>query len=89
MLRNRLDKLGYKDPFGIDAMSLVLKIFNDLVQTTESCKMLKTDNDRFLQERKRLESEVNISLRIHTYTHTFESHSLSGGINQFECKSIM
>jgi hypothetical protein len=57
-LRIRLDKLGYLDPISPDAVPLILKLLNDLVQTTESCQRLKTSHDRAVQEKRNIEVEV-------------------------------
>ena len=40
-LRKRLDQLGYRQSLGVDSLPLVEKLFNDLVQTTESLKKSK------------------------------------------------
>ena len=58
ILKNRLEKLGYKDALPLDAVPLVLKLMNDLVQTTDSCRKLKIDHDKFSQDKKRLEAKV-------------------------------
>ena len=58
LLRSRLDQLGYFELFSPDAHSLVLRLLNDLVQTTESCKRLKVASDNNAQERRRLEADV-------------------------------
>eukprot|EP00158_Paraphelidium_tribonemae_P009285 Partr_v1_DN28823_c1_g1_i1_m33374 putative centrosomal protein 135kDa len=57
-LTSRLEKLGYSDAVPIDAMPIVLKLLNDLVQTTDSCRRLKLDNDKYMQDRKRTEGRM-------------------------------
>jgi len=37
-LRRRLDQLGYRQPFGIESLPLVERLFADLIHTTESLK---------------------------------------------------
>lgn len=58
-LRSRLDKLGYLDSFSPDSLALVHRMLEDLVQTTDSCRRLKTEMDRSSQIRQRLETEVS------------------------------
>lgn len=42
-LRRRLDQLGYRQLLGVDSVSLVEKLFADLLHTTESLKNAKTE----------------------------------------------
>jgi hypothetical protein len=63
LLRSRLDKLGYFDLFTPESMALVMRLLNDLVQTTDSCKKLKLGADSTTQERRRLESEVGTCMK--------------------------
>ena len=58
LLRSRLDQLGYTDVFSLDSMHLILRLLNDLVQTTESCRKLKLTYDKAIGDRRRAEGEV-------------------------------
>lgn len=59
MLRTRLDKLGYLDFCSPESSTLVLKLLNDLIQTTESCKKLKNTMDLVQNDKQQLEGQVN------------------------------
>jgi len=37
-LRRRLDQFGYRQPFGVESLPLVERLFADLIHTTESLK---------------------------------------------------
>jgi hypothetical protein len=53
VLRRRLDDLGYRQILPIEAIPLVERLLNDLVQTTESFKRSKEKAEQ-LEERNRL-----------------------------------
>jgi hypothetical protein len=66
-LRSRLEKLGYVEPFSYDSVDLVLRLVNDLVQTTESCRQMKQSFESERQEKRFLEAKVGDIIYIYIY----------------------
>ena len=40
-VKKSLEVLGYRDPLGLDSVSIVNKVLNDLIKTTEGFKKLQ------------------------------------------------
>ena len=51
-VKKSLEVLGYKDPLGIDSVSIVNKVLNDLIKTTEGFKKLQDERDKLRNELK-------------------------------------
>ena len=51
-VKRSLEVLGYKDPLGLDSVSVVNKVLNDLIKTTEGFKKLQDERDRLRIELK-------------------------------------
>ena len=66
-VKKSLEVLGYKDPLGLDSVSVVNKVLNDLIKTTEAFKKLQDERDKLRNELKS-QGDLSCSLvkrRIH------------------------
>ena len=74
-LRKRLDQMGYRQSLGVDSLPLVEKLFNDLVQTTESLKKTKQQATKvsnqirlyIVELKKMIDSELTVLKGILAY----------------------
>ncbi|KAJ3019184.1 hypothetical protein HKX48_002318 [Thoreauomyces humboldtii] len=57
-ITHRLHKLGYKDPLPADAVPLVRRLLADLLVTTDTCRTLKTESERWTGEAANIEGQI-------------------------------
>ena len=74
-VKKSLEVLGYKDPLGIDSVSVVNKVLNDLIKTTEGFKKLQDERDKFRNELKS-QGDIILPLRNENMRLTKENNEL-------------
>ena len=57
-LRKRLDQLGYRQPLAIESLPLVEKLFDDLVQTTDSLRLARQDLGDRQQKTEEVQEQI-------------------------------
>ena len=78
-VKRSLEVLGYKDPLGIDSVSVVNKVLNDLIKTTEAFKKLQ-DERNSLKEQMKSQNEIVLPLRNENIKLTKENNDLHNEI---------
>lgn len=58
-LRYRLDQLEYTEPLSNDSVDLVMRLLSDLVQTTHTSRIYKTQLDAALKEQDAIREQVD------------------------------
>ena len=74
-VKKSLEVLGYKDPLGIDSVSIVNKVLNDLIKTTEGFKKLQDERDKLRNELKS-QGDIVLPLRNENIRLTKENNEL-------------
>ena len=74
-VKKSLEVLGYKDPLGLDSVSVVNKVLNDLIKTTEGFKKLQDERDRLRIELKS-QGDLVLPLRNENMRLTKENNEL-------------
>ena len=74
-VKKSLEVLGYKDPLGLDSVSVVNKVLNDLIKTTEGFKKLQDERDRLRTELKS-QGDLLLPLRNENLRLTKENNEL-------------
>ncbi|KAJ3156687.1 hypothetical protein HDU86_003911 [Geranomyces michiganensis] len=57
-IRHRLDKLGYTESFPPEAVPLVKRLLADLLVTTDTCRALKSESDRWGEDAGHIEGQI-------------------------------
>jgi len=74
-VKKSLEVLGYRDPLGIDSVSIVNKVLNDLIKTTEGFKKLQDERDKLRNELKS-QGDLLLPLRNENMRLTKENNEL-------------
>ena len=74
-VKKSLEVLGYRDPLGIDSVSIVNKVLNDLIKTTEGFKKLQDERDKLRNELK-AQGDLILPLRNENIKLTKENNEL-------------
>ena len=74
-VKKSLEVLGYKDPLGLDSVSVVNKVLNDLIKTTEGFKKLQDERDKLRMELKN-QGDLILPLRSENMRLTKENNEL-------------
>ena len=74
-VKKSLEVLGYRDPLGIDSVSIVNKVLNDLIKTTEGFKKLQDERDKLRNELKS-QGDLVLPLRNENIRLTKENNEL-------------
>ena len=74
-VKKSLEVLGYKDPLGLDSVSVVNKVLNDLIKTTEGFKKLQDERDKLRIELKN-QGDLILPLRNENIQLTKENNEL-------------
>ena len=74
-VKKSLEVLGYKDPLGIDSVSVVNKVLNDLIKTTEGFKKLQDERDKLRNELKS-QNDIILPIRNENIRLTKENNEL-------------
>ena len=74
-VKKSLEILGYKDPLGLDSVTVVNKVLNDLIKTTEGFKKLQDERDKLRNELKS-QGDLILPLRNENMQLTKENNEL-------------
>lgn len=74
-VKKSLEVLGYRDPLGLDSVSIVNKVLNDLIKTTEGFKKLQDERDKLRNELKS-QGDLILPLRNENMRLTKENNEL-------------
>jgi centrosomal protein CEP135 len=74
-VKKSLEVLGYRDSLGIDSVSIVNKVLNDLIKTTEGFKKLQDERDKLRNELK-AQGDLILPLRNENIKLTKENNEL-------------
>ena len=74
-VKKSLEVLGYRDPLGIDSVSIVNKVLNDLIKTTEGFKKLQDERDKLRNELKS-QNDIILPIRNENIRLTKENNEL-------------
>jgi len=58
LLRQRLNQLDYTEHFDYESIPLVQKLLADLIQTTQSCRSLKTLNENLIYKKDNIQYQI-------------------------------
>ena len=82
-VKRSLEVLGYKDPLGIESVSLTNKLLNDLIKTTEAFKKLQDERDKLKSELK-VQGDLILPLRNENMKLTKENNELHQNLIQLK-----
>ena len=82
-VKRSLEVLGYKDPLGIESVSLTNKLLNDLIKTTEAFKKLQDERDKLKSELK-VQGDLVLPLRNENLKLTKENNELHQNLIQLK-----
>ncbi len=82
-VKRSLEVLGYKDPLGIESVSLTNKLLNDLIKTTEAFKKLQDERDKLKSELK-VQGDLILPLRNENMKLTKENNDLHQNLIQLK-----
>jgi len=58
LLRQRLNQLDYTEHFDYESIPLIQKLLADLIQTTQSCRSLKTLNENLIYKKDNIQYQI-------------------------------
>ena len=82
-VKRSLEVLGYKDPLGIESVSLTNKLLNDLIKTTVAFKKLQDERDKLKSELK-VQGDLVLPLRNENLKLTKENNELHQNLIQLK-----